>query len=86
MRSFEIPAAGGFMLAEDTDEHREFFGAEGNLVLYFKTALEAAEKSAHILTRPEERSQMSKALHRFVVTGGHSYEDRLKAVFASCHL
>ena len=33
MRSFEIAAIGGCMLAEDTDEHRDIFGGEGESVV-----------------------------------------------------
>ena len=35
MRSFEIAAVGGCMLAQDTDEHREIFGPEGEAVRLF---------------------------------------------------
>src|SRR5262249_24350592 len=44
MRSFEIPAIGGFMLAEDTREHRDIFGPEGQCVLYFASPDDAIEK------------------------------------------
>ena len=45
MRSFEIAAVGGCMLAEDTDEHREIFGPEGEAVVYFRDAKEAAQRA-----------------------------------------
>ncbi len=32
MRTFEVPAAGGCMCVEDTDEHREIFGEDGEAV------------------------------------------------------
>jgi hypothetical protein len=36
MRSFEIAAVGGCMLARDIDEHREIFGSEGEAAVYFR--------------------------------------------------
>src|SRR5262245_36280764 len=41
MRSFEIAAVGSCMLAQDTDEHREIFGADGEAVVYFRDAKQA---------------------------------------------
>ena len=42
MRSFEVPAAGGIMLAQDSDEHREFF-EPGQEAFYFSTPEEMIE-------------------------------------------
>jgi spore maturation protein CgeB len=77
MRSFEIPAVGGFMLAEDTPEHREIFGAEGESVLYFTDPEVAAEKARWALGNPGERHRMASAAHALITSGGHSYRDRL---------
>ncbi len=77
MRSFEIPAVGGFMLAEDTLEHREIFGAEGNTVLYFTTPESAAEKAHWVLANPGERRRMASAACELITSGGHTYRDRL---------
>src|SRR5262249_31332555 len=54
MRSFEIPAIGGFMLAEDTADHREIFGPEGECVLYFASPAEAVSKAHWALRHPDE--------------------------------
>jgi spore maturation protein CgeB len=83
MRSFEIPAVGGFMIAEDTAGHRDIFGEEGQCVLYFKTAQEAAEKSYWALNHPEERRRMAIAAHELVIHGGHTYQDRLLAMLSA---
>jgi len=77
MRSFEIPAVGGFMLAEDTPEHREIFGTEGQCVLYFTTPEGAADKARWALANPSERRRMAAAAHELIVGGGHTYRDRL---------
>ena len=77
MRSFEIPAVGGFMLAEDTPEHRNIFGAEGESVLYFTSPEDAAEKARWCLANPGERQRMASAAHALIISGGHTYRDRL---------
>jgi len=83
MRSLEIPAVGGFMIAEDTGEHRELFGGEGECVLYFRDAGEAARKARWALERPAERRRMANACHARIIGGGHTYTDRLRNMLAA---
>lgn len=82
MRSFEIPAIGGFMLAEDTPEHRELFGVEGRCVLYFTSPEMAAEKARWALANPDERGRMSRAAHALITGGRNTYGDRLLQMLA----
>jgi spore maturation protein CgeB len=77
MRSFEIAALGGCMLAEDTAEHREIFGQGGEAVVYFRTPGEAAERARSLLGDPARRAQLSKAVKARISGGGHTYIDRL---------
>jgi spore maturation protein CgeB len=83
MRSLEIAAIGGCMLAEDTTEHRELFGAEGEAVLYFGAPAEAATKARSLIDNPAERQRLAAALHARIVGGGHTYRDRLGAMTAT---
>jgi spore maturation protein CgeB len=85
MRSFEIPAIGGFMLAEDTVEHREIFGEEGRCVLYFNTPEAAVEKARWALAQPNERDRMARAAHELVIGGKHTYRDRLLQMLATAN-
>ncbi len=77
MRSFEIPAMGGCMLTEDTPEHREIFGAEGEAVVYFRTIDEMIAKLRWLLDHPDERQRLATAAHRLITGGQHTYRDRL---------
>lgn len=83
MRSFEIPAAGGFMAAEDTPEHREIFGPEGDCVLYFTTPQTAIDKVHWALAHPAERQRMARAAHQLITAGGQTYRDRLLHMLAA---
>lgn len=85
MRSFEIAAAGGCMLAQDTDEHREIFGPEGEAVVYFRDAKEAAKRARALLCDSSERKRLAASLHRRIVCGAHTYAHRLATMlgFAS---
>lgn len=80
MRSFEIPAAGGCMLAEDTIEHREIFGPDGEAVTYFRTVSEMITKLRWLLAHDSERHRLATAAHRLVVEGNHTYHHRLQAM------
>ena len=77
MRSFEIAAVGGCMLAQDTDEHRGIFGPEGEAVVYFRDAKEAAQRAHALLCDSSERKRLAAGLHRCIVGGAHTYAHRL---------
>jgi hypothetical protein len=77
MRTFEVAAIGGCMLVEDTDEHRDLFGAEGNAALYFRTIPELIAKTKWLLQHDTERQQIASAAHRLITGGKHKYTDRL---------
>lgn len=77
MRSFEIAAIGGCMLAEDTPEHREIFGEDGEAVAYFRAPREAAERARTLLADPRERERLAAAIRLRIANGGHTYRERL---------
>lgn len=77
MRSFEIPAIGTCMLTEDTAEHRDIFGEEGQATLYFVTIPEMLQKLRWLLDHQSERERMASAAHCLIVHGKHTYRDRL---------
>ncbi|MCG3175164.1 MAG: hypothetical protein MOGMAGMI_00086 [Candidatus Omnitrophica bacterium] len=80
MRSFEIPAVGGCLIAEDTAEHRALYGEDGRCVRYFKGITDAAALIRRLLDAPEERRRLAEAAHRLIRSGGHTYTDRLRAI------
>jgi spore maturation protein CgeB len=82
MRSLEIPAMGGCMLAESTAEHRDLFGEEGKAVLYFQDIPELIQKARWLLDHPEERLRLRTAVHQTITSGGHTYRDRLRSMLA----
>jgi spore maturation protein CgeB len=77
MRSFEIGALGGCMLAEDTAEHRALFGPDGECVWYFRTPQEASSRSRELLNNSGERRRLATAVHLKVTEGAHTYRHRL---------
>jgi spore maturation protein CgeB len=82
MRSFEVPAMGGCMLTEDTDEHREIFGPEAQAVMYFRDAPEMLEKLRWLLDHEVQRQRLRDAAQRLVTQGRHTYRDRLQTMLA----
>ncbi|HEY2483240.1 MAG TPA: glycosyltransferase [Caulobacteraceae bacterium] len=80
MRSFEIAALGGCMLAEDTAEHREIFGPDAECVIYFRSAAEAAAHARALLVDTREQERLRAAVRARMVGGGHTYRDRLRSM------
>jgi len=78
-RSFEIPAIGGFMLADRTEEHLEFF-EEGKEAEYFSSDDEFREKVKFYLANDAARQRIACAGHRRCMSSGYSYDDRIRAV------
>ena len=68
------------MLTEDTAEHREIFGPEGESVLYFLSELEMVAKARWLLDRPDERHRLAQAAHAKIRGGEYTYQDRLRQI------
>ncbi len=80
MRTFEVPAVGACMLAEETQEHREIFGEEGQAVVYFRTIEEMLKKTTWLLAHEQERQKLAQNVHWLICQGGHTYKDRLQTI------
>jgi spore maturation protein CgeB len=77
MRSFEIAAVGGCMLAEDTEEHRAIFGEDGEAVRYFRTPEDAAIRARSLIADPAERERLAASVRTRMAGGANTYGDRL---------
>jgi spore maturation protein CgeB len=82
MRTFEVPAIGTCMLTEDTAEHREIFGKEGENVVYFTTLTEMVEKTQWLLDHDGERQRLARNAHQLIIQGQHTYQDRLNTMLS----
>lgn len=82
-RSVEIPASGGFMLGERTEEHERLF-REGVEADYFSSDDELLAKVRHHLAHPEERRRIAAAGLERCRSGGYSYADRITTILDHC--
>lgn len=80
-RSVEIPACGGFMLAERTDEHLELF-REGVEAEFFGSVEELVKKVCYYLAHPEERQRIAQAGLRRCHDAGYSNDQRLQVMLS----
>lgn len=76
-RTFEIPACGGVMLAERTEEQRSFF-EEGKEALYFDTRDEMVATIREYSNRPDDLARIRAAALERCRRGRYSYTDRLE--------
>lgn len=79
MRTFEIPACGGFMLTERSSSHDELF-SEDNEAAFFGSPDELVAKVRSYLVRDEARARIAAAGYRKITQGQHTYADRLAEI------
>lgn len=74
-RTFEIPACGGFMLAEETQEQQEFF-IGGKHAAYFDSDNGLVSLCDYFLKNFSIREVIAKQGHAKCLSSGYSYVDR----------
>ncbi|OIQ18382.1 MAG: hypothetical protein BM556_08970 [Bacteriovorax sp. MedPE-SWde] len=78
-RSVEIPACGGFMLAEDTDEHRALFENDKEAV-YFTSNEDLLGKVIKYLNNEEKRLDISKRARERCLDSEYSHKDMINLI------
>lgn len=85
MRTFEVPAMRGCLLAEDTEEHRLILGAEGTSALFFNSTAEMVQKAKGLLADDTLRLQLINNAHQRVANQQNTYANRVNTIIESNH-
>lgn len=78
MRTFEVPGAGGFLLANRTVGATEIY-AEGRAGAFFGSEAELLEKIRYYLGHPRERRQIARRAHE-ITEQGQRYVHRARRI------
>jgi hypothetical protein len=81
-RSIEIPACGGFMLAERTVEHQQLF-KESEEAEYFGNDQELLQQIRHYLANEKERILIAKKGYGKCIDSDYSTDNRLRKILNS---
>ena len=84
MRSFEIPASGGFMLHEYSEEVEVLF-EEGREVEFFRDHRELNEKIGYYLQHPDKAEQIARNAYKKVLSGDYTYNESVKTILREVH-
>ena len=82
MRSYELPAMRGCILAQDTLDHRELYGADGETVRYFASRHDIVDVARQLLGDAAERKRLALAASGRVVRPENNYHARLEKLLA----
>ena len=80
-RTFEIPAAGGFMLHERTEEAMGYF-EDGKECVFYADPDDLVAKIRYYLAHEDERAAIAAAGRRRCLSSGYSVDDRVDTVLA----
>ena len=83
MRTFEVPACGGCMLAERTSDHESFF-EDGVDALFFETPEDVVRQARSVLADRGRRQAIAASGHARVLRDRHTYRDRLQTLLTAC--
>lgn len=78
-RTMEIPACGGFMMAERTSEHLALF-AEDREAVFFSDNNELLEKCRYYLSHEQERAQIAEAGYQRCYASGYSTTESIRSM------
>jgi hypothetical protein len=81
-RSFEIPASGGLLLAEDTPEHRSIFKGE-DTALFFNSTSELLQQIDWVIANPVEARKIANAGYELIINGNNTWTDRASEILAT---
>lgn len=79
MRTFEVPACGGFLLSVKTEEAQDFF-KESEEMAYFSSPEELKEKIEFYLENEGLRKKIAEAGYQRLINSGYTYTDRANRV------
>lgn len=80
LKTYQIPACGGFLLTERTDEVLKLFEEEKEIACY-GSLTELREKCVYYLEHNAERKVIANNLYKKVVDGQNNISDRAKTIF-----
>ncbi|MEI6411550.1 MAG: glycosyltransferase [Bacteroidota bacterium] len=81
MRTFEIPAVGGIMLAPDSPEHRAFF-EDDKEAFFYENAAEMVQKAKEILEMPLAEAELIRKNARAKSLAAHyDYRSRAQIIY-----
>jgi len=79
VRTWQVPAAGGFLLHEETAELGQYL-TPGKEVATFKDKSDLSQRVQHYLRQPTERAMIAAAGQQRCVKGGYTYHAAARAI------
>ena len=81
MRSLELPAMGACLVVEDTPEHRDLFGDDGDCVEYYSNLEQMVNKSKALCEQPERAWRLGQRVFAHICQQSqHTYTARLRTL------